>query len=236
MEIAQTVRANTDDKLRAQFATIGHLHPTSKGRHTSMSRVNDATGEDTDVRLFLRFRDEGDAEAFEKLFRRHRDALLAYLWTLSGNQNVAEDISQYCWLRLVESDRKSGYRPQPGATLLTYLRTLGRNRYIDEYTRKHGEARTDSVDDVETRVGSEGSALEAAASIEFQLIIEAALTDLPLEQRDVISMWLQGFSIKEMMGLTTAPRDTVLSRKKYAIQKLKAAFEAAGLRLHDATL
>ena len=198
----------------------------------------DVTGSpaaENDASLFRRFRDDGDVDAFEEVFCRHRDALMAYLWTLAGNRNVAEDISQYCWMRLLESDEESGYRPRPGVTIISYLRTLGRNRYIDEYKRKHVEVRTDSVDDIDTRLHSTLTTLDAAAKVEVLMSIEAALSELPMEQRDIISMWLHGFSINEMMGATSAPRDTVLSRKKYAIKKLKAAFELAGVQLHDAT-
>ncbi len=201
-----------------------------------MSDADFAVIEDNDASLFIRFRDEGDVDAFEHIFRRHRDSLMAYLWTLTGNQNVAEDISQFCWLRLMESDRGSGYRPRPDATIVTYLRTLGRNRYIDEYKRKHAESRTDSVGDVDTRLAGSDTALDGAATIEVRLSIESAIAELPLEQRDIISMWLQGFSINEMMKMTTAPRDTVLSRKKYAIKKLKVAFEIAGVCIHDAAI
>ncbi len=222
--------------IRTQFATIEPLHPGGIRQHGPMPDFDNVASNDNDASLFRRFRDHGDIDAFEQLFLRHRDALLAYLWTLTGNQTIAEDISQYCWLRLVESDGASGYQPRPDATLLTYLRTLARNRYIDEYKRKHGEARTDSVDDVDTRLSSAATALDAAANIEVRLSIESALADLPLEQRDIISMWLQGFSINEMVGLTSAPRDTVLSRKKYAMKKLKAAFEIAGVGFNDATL
>lgn len=190
---------------------------------------------DNDASLFRQFRDDGAVDAFEEIFRRHRDALMAYLWTLTGNQAVAEDISQYCWMRLLESDRESGYRPRPGVTIISYLRTLGRNRFIDEYKRKHSESRTDSVDDIDTRLHSNVTSMDAAAKIEVRMTIEAALSELPLEQRDIISMWLQGFSINEMMGATRVPRDTVLSRKKYAIKKLKAAFELAGVQLNDST-
>jgi DNA-directed RNA polymerase specialized sigma24 family protein len=44
---------------------------------------------------------------------------------------------------------------------------------------------------------------------------------LPAEQRKVILMWSQGASIREMASACDAPRDTVLSRKKYAVARLR---------------
>ncbi len=222
------------DTVNQQFARISSVEVIREEPRSTMPDLQ-AVDSDSDSHLFLQFRDDGDESAFERLFRRHRDALVAYLWSLSGNQSVAEDVSQYCWLRLMEGDSQSGYQPRAGASLLSYLRTLGRNRFIDEYIRKHGEARTDSVSEDDTRLTDPVSAMDGAASAELRNSIEAAVSNLPFDQRDVLSMWLQGFSIREMMKVTEAPRDTVLSRKKYAIKKLKVVFELAGVQINDIT-
>ena len=44
---------------------------------------------------------------------------------------------------------------------------------------------------------------------------------LPAEQRKVILLWSQGASIREMAAACDAPTDTVLSRKKYAVARLR---------------
>jgi DNA-directed RNA polymerase specialized sigma24 family protein len=48
-----------------------------------------------------------------------------------------------------------------------------------------------------------------------------ALRRLPLEQRQVVVLWADGMRIGAIAALTAAPRDTVLSRKKYALAKLR---------------
>jgi DNA-directed RNA polymerase specialized sigma24 family protein len=53
-----------------------------------------------------------------------------------------------------------------------------------------------------------------------------ALRRLPLEQRRVVALWADGERIGTIAALTQAPRDTVLSRKKYALAKLR-------VMLHD---
>ncbi len=211
------------------FVTIGarqaEVWPETKRVTTSTP----SEPSDNDAVLFRRYRDDGDVAAFERLFARHRNTLIQFLWSLSGNQTVAEDVSQYCWTRLMEG----AYEPRPGATIIAWLRTTGRNRYIDEYTRRHEASRTEAVENSDPRLGAAASALESAALEETRATISNALAALPLEQRDVIAMWLQGFSIKEMMAATKVPRDTVLSRKKYALKKLKQAFSAAGVTWND---
>jgi RNA polymerase sigma-70 factor, ECF subfamily len=48
-----------------------------------------------------------------------------------------------------------------------------------------------------------------------------ALAQLPPEQREVAVMWSQGWSVVEIAELTRAPQDTVASRRKYAIKRLR---------------
>jgi DNA-directed RNA polymerase specialized sigma24 family protein len=50
---------------------------------------------------------------------------------------------------------------------------------------------------------------------------------LPAEQRKVSLMWSQGASIREMAAACHAPRDTVLSRKKYAVARLRGTIGGA---------
>ena len=186
--------------------------------------------QNTDAELFLRYRDEGDVAAFETLFKRHRDALMRHLWLLCGNEAIADDLSQYCWMRLVESDGERGYQPTPGASLRSYLFTLGRNRYIDEYKRKHVETKSEDIDDHATLTAAGGNAADGATKDELRGLIEWAIGQLPDEQREVLGLWVEGYSIREMSEITGAPPDTVTSRKKYAMKKMHTLFDKVGLR------
>ncbi|MEO1034961.1 MAG: sigma-70 family RNA polymerase sigma factor [Pseudomonadota bacterium] len=181
----------------------------------------------------LRFQEDGDYDAFGELFSRHKDAFVAYLNHLSGSTAIAEDVSQHCWLKLIESVGEGRYRPVAGASFRSYLYTLGRNRYIDEYQRKHGESKRGSMpnlDDVEHPAEQPG---DSAVASERKALLAEALAQLPLEQRDVIALWSAGVSIEHMVEITAAPRDTVLSRKKYAMAKLKNAFASLGVTSYD---
>ena len=41
---------------------------------------------------------------------------------------------------------------------------------------------------------------------------------LPVEQYEVIALWMQGFSLTEVAEITGAPWHTVVSRKTYALR------------------
>ena len=103
-----------------------------------------------------------------------------------------------------------------------YLRSMLRNRFIDVRIRRHHVARReplgalDSVWDNEYP-GPEQLAADAQASAE----LHAALAQLPPAQREVLALWSQSMSIRDMCELTGAPLDTVLNRRKYGLARLR---------------
>ncbi len=169
----------------------------------------------------------GDGAAFDVLFARHKQPFIGYLHRLSGNLSVAEDVSQHVWMKVIEAISSGRYRSDAGATFRTYLFTLGRNRYIDEYTRKFDNARSTTLDAADDVEDEDATPLADYAAAEDIVRIRRALGALPFEQREVIALWADGASIERMVQVTGAGRDTVLSRKKYALAKLKRWFSGA---------
>jgi RNA polymerase sigma-70 factor (ECF subfamily) len=147
---------------------------------------------------------------------------------------VAEDVSQQTWLKLIEAARQRSYAPRNGASFQTWLFTLARNRFVDDYVRRHEVARVsrESEIDIELREIADvddKSPESHVSAAQLRQLIHGALADLPLEQREVIAMWSSGMDVERMMQVTGAPRDTVLSRKKYAIAKLRLALARLGV-------
>lgn len=183
--------------------------------------------------LMLRFQEHGDYAAFEELFRRHRDGFVAFLARLSGNQAIAEDISQQVWMKLIEVATGGRYTNQKNASFTTYLYTLGRNKYFDEYHRKHGESRKESLEENGNshraqQVASENPE-EDAGREEIIGALDRAVHALPPEQREVIALWANGVELKIVAEITGVSWNTVLSRKKYGIKKLRVALVESGI-------
>ncbi len=185
-----------------------------------MTSGNDAT-------LMLRFQEEGDYSAFEALYQRHRDALFAFVMSLAGHRAIAEDVSQHAWLRLIDVARRGSYAARSGVAFQTYLFTLARNHFVDQYRRKFDAVRTDSLDETQIEERAHDDAHEDligrldASQLAGEL--REALNTLPFEQREVITLWACGFDLEAMSAMTGAPPDTVLSRKKYALGRLRHA-------------
>lgn len=184
-----------------------------------------------DKSLMLRFQEEGDLRAFEMLFARNKDALFRFVLRLSGNTTVAEDVSQQAWLRIIELAESGGFNAGSGATFQTFLLTMARNRYVDEYVRRHESVRTESLSghDVDT-LGETDEANELVELLDREHTrsrVHSALQELPFEQREVLALWVQGIELREIARITRASWHTVVSRKKYALRKLASLLKGA---------
>lgn len=181
--------------------------------------------ESDDQALMLRFQEQGDVHAFEELFTRHKNGLYRFVLKLSLNAAVAEDISQHTWMRLIEVAEAGRYRASGEATFRTYLYTLARNRYFDEYRRDHETARADPLEATERNPHDElpETPEQAFARQQGSDRLSRALRELPPDQREVVVLWMHGLDLVEVARITGASWHTVVSRKRYALAKLKRA-------------
>jgi RNA polymerase sigma factor (sigma-70 family) len=127
-----------------------------------------------------------------------------------------EDIVQDVFSELVEANR----RLMPIDQVTAWLFRVARNRIIDLFRRKKPE-RFD--EDGEERLLSPDAGPEDAYERSVLLDeIEDAIDELPTEQRDVfIAHEIDGKSFKEIAAETGVNVNTLLSRKRYAVQFLR---------------
>jgi len=179
-----------------------------------------------DAQLMLRFQRDGDYAALADLFERNRAALLRFLTRLSRNRAVAEDVAQQTWLKVMDVARQGAFAAPAGVSFRTWLCPLARNHFIDEYRRKFAVSRSVPlpVDLGATLAQAHEVAPDPAEPLDERqrnARLHQALLRLPFEQRRVVALWADGVRIGAIAALTAAPRDTVLSRKKYALAKLR---------------
>ncbi|MCY1268114.1 ECF RNA polymerase sigma factor SigW [compost metagenome] len=175
---------------------------------------------DEDAALLRRYR-QGDAEAFGVLYARHRLGLFRFLCGLCGDQAQAEEVFQETWLSLIRSDSEPGR-----ASFKTWLYQIARNRLIDHW-RKHGRQQGLHEEFDEQLHGDalpgqgEEPERQLALSQDRQRLRDA-LEALPGEQREVFLLRAHGeLELSEIAELTRTPAETVKSRLRYALQKLR---------------
>jgi RNA polymerase sigma-70 factor, ECF subfamily len=173
-----------------------------------------------DGALMLRYRD-GDVAAFETLYRRHNDALYRYLLRLSRRPDAAEDIFQEVWSKIIRA--RSTYRPT--AQFKTFLYRVARNCFIDHIRRNQRHEQTvDLAPEHQPDPGELPDQLTERSLARRRLA--AALLQLPDEQRDVFLLREEGgFSLEQIASITDSNRETVKSRLRYAVNKLRAAID-----------
>jgi RNA polymerase sigma factor (sigma-70 family) len=149
----------------------------------------------------------------------------------------AEDLLQDVFYELVLAYRLVKPIEQAGA----WLFRVARNRIIDRFRRKKPESRSGAVDPgasgdggaagLEDLLPSPDAGPEAAYARRVLLDeIEAALEELPEEQRDVfVAHEIEGRTFHELAAETGVPVNTLLSRKHYAVLHLRRRLRS----IHD---
>ena len=173
-----------------------------------------------DSALMLRYRD-GDVAAFETLYLRHKDPVYRYLLRLSGHNETAEDVFQEVWGKIVKA--RASYRPT--AKFTTFLYRVAHNCFIDHVRRNKRHTGNAQIEpDLHEHPGeTPETATERSLARER---LEAALADLPEEQRDTFLLHEEGgLSVDQIAAVTDCNRETAKSRLRYAVRKLRAAID-----------
>lgn len=174
------------------------------------------TGDLDDSALMLRYKD-GDVAAFETLYQRHNDALYRYLLRLSLNPATAEDLFQEAWGKIVKS--RENYRPT--AKFTTFLFRVAHNCFID-YVRRNKRHTAEINVDPDLSATDDDAPEDQTEKYLAKRRLNSSLAQIPVEQRDVFLLHEEaGLSIDEIAKATGVNRETVKSRLRYAIRKLK---------------
>lgn len=190
----------------------------------SQAHASLATDADPDGELMQRFA-VGDLAAFEQLYARHRGGLMRFLQRGLGRRELAEECFQEVWSRVISARER--YRPE--ARFATWLYQIANNLLIDQYRRQRPEVATDELPEAPPVDSINPVAPAAALSPEDTLgafeesrRLQQALAELPDEQRIAVQLRLeQELSLEEIGRITGVGRETVKSRLRYALDKLK---------------
>ena len=173
--------------------------------------------------------------------QRERGRLLAFIRAAVADAAEADDILQETLYELLRAYRMLQPIEQAGA----WLTRVARNRIIDRFRRQQARSPmatqsdealspADIADDgaapgsglVES-LALEGDPPAAAMSARLLAEIEAALEELPPEQRAVfLAHELEGLSFKELSARSGVGINTLLSRKHSAVRFLRARLQA----------
>lgn len=177
--------------------------------------MNDVRGDDDLMLAYGR----GDSGAFEVLYERYRQPLYRYVSHAVGERAVADDLYQDIWSRII--DARNQFRRDKGFKRWAFR--IAHNRLVDHWRQLERQA-TDPTDDLDVLPADErGSPDRHAEQGELGNQLRAALMQLSPDQREAFLLQQEaGLSLADIAGQSGVGRETVKSRLRYAVNKLRA--------------
>jgi RNA polymerase sigma-70 factor (ECF subfamily) len=162
----------------------------------------------------------GQVAAFDQLYGRHRARLYRFLLRQLRDGALADEIFQDVWQRVIAA--RQGWKPE--AAFTTWLYRIAHNRLADHWRAlQHRPPAPDNADERTERVPDPDTPERSLSEFEQRRRLQLALDELPAEQREVVLLRLeQELTLEEIGTITGVGRETVKSRLRYAMDKLRS--------------
>jgi RNA polymerase sigma-70 factor, ECF subfamily len=167
---------------------------------------------ETELTLVRRLR-AGDTAAFAEMHAEFSPRLLKFLWRLCRRRDVAEDLLEETWLRLV----KYAPRLREDTRIAPWLFTVARNLYVSH-------CRSRSLEDIQPGAllalwpDRGATPFDHLAARQLEQRMEAALAELPPSYREVVQLvsfdGLRPSEAAELCGVTAETMRQRLSRAR----------------------
>jgi len=193
-------------------------------RRSSVDLLRGLSDED----LYRRFA-EGEEEAFEVLLNRHGDQVHGYLFRYFGDRELAADLSQEVFLRLVSAAGEF----RGDSSFRTFLFRIVRNLCIDHVRSRAARPPVDSLDattggdpdgpSLGDRLAGPGPDPSAGTfSGELRKALEAALAQLSPALREVFLLRaVEGLRFPEIAAILGVNENTVRGQMHTAVMRLR---------------
>ncbi|MEI6682225.1 MAG: sigma-70 family RNA polymerase sigma factor [Bacteroidota bacterium] len=165
----------------------------------------------------------GYEPALEKLIRRHKTRVYAYILMVVKDKELAEDLFQDTFIKVINTFRSGQYKEE--GKFIQWVMRIAHNLIIDYFRKAKRIPIVENNDDYDifdkVRIPVE--------SVEEQLITEQIHRDvkklidyLPSEQKEVLVMRHYGdMSFKDIAEVTNVSINTALGRMRYALINLR---------------
>ena len=166
---------------------------------------------ETDSSALARGLRRRDPDLLDRLIEEHQPRLFRYLAHLAADRELAKDLCQETWLRVLEKGHQYDGRHE----FRTWLYRVARNLAMDHFRRKTTVSLEGLAQDDAPLEPADTSPLawEVVARHEEVERIGAALAGLPREYREVVVLRFQdGLRLDDIAEVAGVPLGTVKSR------------------------
>jgi RNA polymerase sigma-70 factor, ECF subfamily len=168
---------------------------------------------------------KGDEKGFSVLYNKYKNRVFGFLFKMTGERNVAEDLLQETFLAAY----RNAFQFDRTRSFLSWLFGIAHKRTIDYF--RHAKVEIDHRRDAIESVGSRIEAPdEELANEKVRQIVNSAVENLDPFQRDVFLLReLGGVSFKEIAEIMNCPINTALGRMRLALRNIRKDLEKRGI-------
>jgi RNA polymerase sigma-70 factor (ECF subfamily) len=167
----------------------------------------------------------GNNKAFDELLERTQSKLFAYIMFVVRNEDVANDIFQETFVKVITKLQEGRYTDSGKFTF--WLTRIAHNAIMDWYRAQKSDRIVDLADDNDLSNLQGEQVMDTFR--ENELVNSQVMKDvkrmmemLPASQREVVYMrFYQQLSFKEIADLTGVSINTSLGRMRYALMNLR---------------
>jgi len=184
----------------------------------------------TDEELMLRYRD-GDAAAFETLYRRYERSLFDFIYRLVPDSVDTESLFQETFFRLVRAKKRYRATAQFKTWLFGIAVNLCRDRMRRMKHRSHLSLDSPVSSSSDGRIDNQDLVFDPSADVdksvelgELETAVKAAIGALPEDEQFVVVLKeYQGLNYAEIAEITNRPVGTLRSINHRAHERLRSA-------------
>jgi RNA polymerase sigma-70 factor (ECF subfamily) len=176
------------------------------------------------VALYLK----GDSKSFEALIQKHKNKIYAFILSKIRNRDLAEDIFQDTFIKVINSLQKGKYNEE--GKFLPWVMRIANNLVID-YFRKSKKMRTiaptDDFDIFDILQDGEKNIEDNLVNNQIHKDLRKLIEHLPENQKEVLKMrYYADLSFKEISESTGVSINTALGRMRYALINLRKLIDS----------
>ncbi len=170
----------------------------------------------------------GNDNCFEQLLNRHKNKIFTYIVLTVKQRDVAEDIFQDVFLKVINTMNKGSYKEE--GKFLPWVMRIAHNMVMDyfrlgkrmQFVDNPEDEQEENVDIFRLLVNDDKNAEEKIVSDETAKEIRTMINRLHDEQKEVVLMRHYGkMSFKEIAEMTNVNINTALGRMRYALINLR---------------
>lgn len=178
------------------------------------------TGNYTEAQLISAIKEGGSAcdKAIAYLYRKHHDSVLSFIVVRNGSKEEAKDIFQDAVLTLLSNIQTGKFEGK--SSLSTYLHAISKNLWYRRFRRSI------TADEYKASLSTEEKELGDPEVVmvgqDTQVQLQALMQNLKDKCKEVLSLWAQKYSMKEIAEKLGYSNDQVVRNKKnHCMKELK---------------